>query len=60
MEHTIRAEDNNKVNLSEHDGGLWLSIWKVGAHCSAHFNQEQLRELHQAIGEYIKETQDEL
>jgi len=60
MEHSIKTENYDKINLSEYEGGLWLSIWKAGAHCSAHLNQEQLRELHQAIGEYIKETADEL
>ncbi|NDG14019.1 MAG: hypothetical protein EB124_12895 [Betaproteobacteria bacterium] len=60
MEHSIAAESYDRIALSEHDGGLWMTIWKVGAHSSVHLNQEQLRELHQAIGEYIKETQDEL
>lgn len=60
MEHSIKTENYDRVALSEHDGGLWLTIWKIGAHCSAHLNQEQIKELHQAIGEYIKETADEL
>ena len=60
MEHSIKAENYDRVSLSEHEGGLWLSIWHIRAHSSVHLNQEQLRELHQAIGEYIKETQDEL
>jgi hypothetical protein len=60
MEHSIKTENYDSVALSEHDGGLWLTIWKIGAHCSAHLNQEQIKELHQAIGEYIKETADEL
>lgn len=60
MEHSIKAENYDRVSLSEHDGGLWMTIWKVGAHSSVHLNQEQLRELHQVIGEYIKETTDEL
>jgi len=55
MEHSIKTENYDKINLSEYEGGLWLSIWKAGAHCSAHLNQEQLREFHKAIGEYIKE-----
>ena len=56
MEHSIKTENYDRVALSEHDGGLWLTIWKVGAHASAHLNQEQIKELHQAIGEYIQET----
>ena len=56
MEHSIKTENYDKINLSEYEGGLWLSIWKTGAHCSAHLNQEQIKELHQAIGEYIQET----
>ena len=60
MEHSIKTENYDRVALSEHDGGLWLTIWKVGAHASVHLNQEQLREFHKAVGEYIKETQDEL
>ena len=55
MEHSIKTENYDKINLSEYEGGLWLSIWKAGAHCSAHLNQEQLREFHKAVGEYIKE-----
>jgi len=60
MEHNIAAENYDRIALSEHDGGLWMTIWKVGAHASVHLNQQQLQELHQAIGEYIKETADEL
>lgn len=60
MEHNIRTENYDRVALSEHDGGLWLTIWKVGAHASVHLNQEQLREFHKAVGEYLKETADEL
>jgi hypothetical protein len=60
MEHNIRTENYDRVALSEHEGGLWLTIWKVGAHASVHLNQEQLREFHKAVGEYLKETQDEL
>lgn len=60
MEHTIKTENYDKINLSEYEGGLWLSIWKVGAHASVHLSQEQLREFHKAVGEYLKETADEL
>ena len=60
MEHSIEAESYDRIALSEHEGGLWMTIWKVGAHASVHLNQQQLQELHQAIGEYIKETADEL
>lgn len=60
MQHDIKAENHDRISLSEHEGGLWLSIWKVGAHCSIHLDQEQLREFHKAVGEYLKETADEL
>ena len=60
MQHDVTAENYDRISLSEHEGGLWMSIWKVGAHCSAHLNQEQLREFHKAVGEYLKETADEL
>ena len=56
MEHSIKAENYDRVSLSEHDGGLWMTIWKVGAHASVHLNQEQLRELHKAIGEYMGDS----
>ena len=60
MEHSIEAESYDRIALSEHEGGLWLSIWKVGAYASVHLNQQQLQKLHKAINEYIKETTDEL
>ena len=60
MKHSIKTENSDNINLSEYEGGLWLSIWKASAHCSAHLNQEQLREFHKAVGEYLKETADEL
>ena len=60
MEHSIKTENYDKINLSEYEGGLWLSIWKAGAYCSAHLNQDQLRNFYKAVGEYIKETTDEL
>jgi len=56
MEHNIKAENYDRVSLSEHDGGLWMTIWKVGAHASVHLNQQQLQELHQAIGEYMGDS----
>jgi len=55
MEHSIKTENYDRVSLSEHEGGLWLSIWHIRAHSSVHLNQEQIKELHEAIGEYIKE-----
>ena len=55
MEHTVRTENYDKIKLSEHEGGLWLSIWHTRAHSSVHLNQDQIKELHEAIGEYIKE-----
>jgi len=56
MEHSIKTENYDRIALSEHEGGLWLSIWKVGAYASVHLNQEQLRELHKAIGEYMGDS----
>jgi quinol monooxygenase YgiN len=60
MQHDVTAENYDRISLSDYEGGLWMSIWKVGAHCSIHLNQEQIKEFHKAIGEYIKETADEL
>ena len=56
MEHSIKAENYDRVSLSEHEGGLWLSIWKIGAYASVHLNQQQLQELHKAIGEYMGDS----
>ncbi|NDG19476.1 MAG: hypothetical protein EB117_14555 [Betaproteobacteria bacterium] len=30
MEHSIEAQSYDRIALSEHDGGLWMTIWKVG------------------------------
>jgi hypothetical protein len=44
MQHDVTAENYDRISLSDYEGGLWMSIWKVGAHCSIHLNQEQIKD----------------
>jgi hypothetical protein len=52
---TIQTEDYEKINLSDFDDNLWLSLWKVGSHCSTNLTREQVVELRNALNQFLGE-----
>ena len=49
----IDLEAVDRLTLSEHDNGLWLSVWKIGSHCSANLTREQVAELRDALTTFL-------
>lgn len=37
----IELGDYERLTLSDHETGLWLALWKTGAHCSSPITREQ-------------------
>jgi hypothetical protein len=52
---TIKTEDYEKINLSDFDDNLWLSLWKVGSHCSTNLTRDQVVELRNALNQFLGE-----
>lgn len=52
---TIKTEDYEKINLSDYEDKLWLSLWKVGSHCSTSLTRDQVVELRNALDQFIGE-----
>jgi hypothetical protein len=57
MEHLIKCEGNSSVSVSEFDGGVWISIHRVGAYTSTPMTREQAVELRNALTQMM-ETED--
>lgn len=52
---TIKTEDYEKINLSDFDDNLWLSLWKVNSHCSTNLTRDQVVELRNALNQFLGE-----
>ena len=52
---TVRTDDYEKINLSDFEDNLWVSLWKVGSHCSTQLNREQVIELRNALNRFLGE-----
>lgn len=52
---TIKTEDYEKINLSDYEDKLWLSLWKVGSHCSTNLTRDQVVELRNALNQFLGE-----
>ena len=52
---TVRTDDYEKINLSDFEDNLWVSLWKVGSHCSTQLTREQVIELRDALNQFLGE-----
>ncbi len=50
---TVQTEDYESIKLSDYDNNLWLSVWKIGSHCSANLTRDQVIELRNALNQFI-------
>jgi hypothetical protein len=50
---TVQTEDYESIKLSDYDDNLWLSVWKIGSHCSANLTRDQVIELRNALNQFI-------
>ena len=55
FEARIELENYERITVSEHEDGLWLSVWKIGSHCSANLTREQVAELRDALNKFLGE-----
>jgi|GEM_PF-6175407 len=53
---TIKTEDYESIKLSDYEDNLWLSVWKIGSHCSANLTRDQVIELRDALNRFIAMT----
>ena len=49
----IDLEAVDRLTLSEHDHGLWLSVWKLGAHVAVAINRDKVIELRDALNTFL-------
>ena len=52
---TVRTDDYEKINLSDFEDNLWVSLWKAGSHCSTQLTREQVVELRNALNKFLGE-----
>ena len=50
---TIKTEEYESIKLSDYEDNLWLSVWKIGSHCSANLTREQVIELRDALNTFL-------
>lgn len=50
---TVQTEDYESIKLSDYENNLWLSVWKIGSHCSANLTRDQVIELRDALNQFI-------
>jgi hypothetical protein len=50
---TVQTEDYESIKLSDYDDNLWLSVWKIGSHCSANLTRDQVIELRNALNQFL-------
>lgn len=50
---TVQTEDYESIKLSDYDDNLWLSVWKIGSHCSVNLTRDQVIELRDALNQFL-------
>ena len=55
FETRIELDQLDRLSLSEHEDGLWLSVWKVGAYVSAPISRDKVIELRDALNKFLGE-----
>ena len=53
FETRIELDQLDRLSLSEHENGLWLSVWKVGAYVSAPISRDKVIELRDALNTFL-------
>lgn len=50
---TVQTEDYESIKLSDFEANLWLSVWKIGSHCSVNLTRDQVIELRDALNQFL-------
>jgi hypothetical protein len=50
---TVQTQDYESIKLSDYDDNLWLSVWKIGSHCSENLTRDQVIELRDALNQFL-------
>jgi hypothetical protein len=56
FEATVKTQEYEKINISNFEENLWLSVWGGRAHCSTQLTREQVIELRDALNKYLEEA----
>jgi hypothetical protein len=49
----IELGNYERLTLSDHETGLWLALWKLGAHCSSPITREQAIAIRENLDEWL-------
>lgn len=49
MEYHINAADSSSLNVSDYEGGVWISIMRHCGYASTHLTRKQAEELRDAL-----------
>jgi ABC-type phosphate transport system substrate-binding protein len=55
FEATIRTQEYEKVNVSNLEDNLWMSIWAARGHCSTQLTREQVAQLRDALNAFLSQ-----
>lgn len=55
FEAQIELEDYNRITVSDHEDGLYFSLWKLGAYAAASVPRKQVVELRDALNKFLSQ-----
>lgn len=58
MNLDIKTKDGDRVCLSQHEDGLWLSIWLFRGHSSVPISFDDATELRDALNIFLEDADD--
>jgi hypothetical protein len=58
MEYHINAADSSSLNVSDYEGGVWISIMRHCGYASTHLTRKQVEQLRDALIALTQETED--
>jgi hypothetical protein len=58
MEYQVRGAEHSNVNVTPHEGGIWISIHRHCGYTSTHLTREQALQLRDALIALTQETAD--
>ena len=50
---SIELGQYGRITLSDHESGLWLTLWKTQAHCSSPITREQTIALRDCLDQWL-------
>ena len=50
---SIELDQYGRITLSDHEDGLWLTLWKTQAHCSSPITREQAIALRDCLDQWL-------